>query len=98
MTNEEIVEELAAARQWMKSNERRIDKLEAQQKEIQDLARSVDRLAQSVESMVREQERQSEQIALLENSKSDTVKYWLRTILTAVATGLIGYALAMFMK
>lgn len=98
MTNEEIVEELAAARQWMKSNERRIDKLEAQQKEIQDLARSVDRLAQSVESMVRDQERQSEQIALLENSKSDTVKYWLRTILTAVATGLIGYALAMFMK
>ena len=65
MTNEEIVEELAAARQWMKSNERRIDKLEAQQKEIQDLARSVDRLAQSVESMVRDQERQSEQIALL---------------------------------
>ena len=98
MTNEEIVEELAAARQWMKSNERRIDKLEAQQKEIQDLARSVDRLAQSVESMVREQERQSEQITVLENSKSDTVKYWLRTILTAVATGLIGYALAMFMK
>ena len=98
MTNEEIVEELAAARQWMKSNERRIDKLEAEQKEIQDLARSVDRLAQSVESMVRDQERQSEQIALLENSKSDTVKYWLRTILTAVATGLIGYALAMFMK
>lgn len=98
MTNEEIVEELAAARQWMKSNERRIDKLEAQQKEIQDLARSVDRLAQSVESMVRDQERQSEQIALLENSKSDTVKYWLRTILTAIATGLIGYALAMFMK
>ena len=98
MTNEEIVEELAAARQWMKSNERRIDKLEAQQKEIQDLARSVDRLAQSVESIVRDQERQSEQIALLENSKSDTVKYWLRTILTAVATGLIGYALAMFMK
>lgn len=98
MTNEEIVEELAAARQWMKSNERRIDKLEAQQKEIQDLARSVDRLAQSVESMVREQERQSKQITLLENSKSDTIKYWLRTILTAVATGLIGYALAMFMK
>ena len=98
MTNEEIVEELASARQWMKSNERRIDKLEAQQKEIQDLARSVDRLAQSVEAMVRDQERQNEQIALLENSKSDTVKYWLRTILTAVATGLIGYALAMFMK
>ena len=98
MTNEEIVEELASARQWMKSNERRIDKLEAQQKEIQDLARSVDRLAQSVEAMVRDQERQNEQIALLENSKSDTVKYWLRTILTAVATGLSGYALAMFMK
>lgn len=98
MTNEEIVEELAAARQWMKSNERRIDTLEAQQKEIQDLTRSVDRLAQSVESMVREQERQSKQITLLENSKSDTIKYWLRTILTAVATGLIGYALAMFMK
>ena len=94
MTNEEIVAEFAAARQWMKSNERRIDKLEEQQEEAQALVRSVDKLAQSIESMAKEQARQGKQIDALESSKSETFKYWLRTILTALCTGLIGYALA----
>ena len=43
---------------------------------------------------MKEQERQGKQIDALESSKADSFKYWLRTILTAVATGLIGYALA----
>ena len=46
----------------------------------------------------REQERQGKQIDSLETSKNDTFKFWLRTILAAVATGLVGYALAMFIK
>ena len=94
MTNEEIAVELARQGQHLKSQGHRIDELEEQQKETRALVRSVDKLAQSVESMVKEQERQGKQIDALESSKSDTFKYWLRTILTAVATGLIGYALA----
>ena len=66
MTNEEIAVELARQGQHLKSQGHRIDELEEQQKETRALVRSVDKLAQSVES----------------------------TILTAVATGLIGYALA----
>ena len=94
MTNEEIAIELARQGQHIKSNSHRIDELEEQQKETRELVRSVDKLAQSVESMVKEQERQGKQIDALENAKAETFKYWLRTILTAVATGLIGYGLA----
>lgn len=98
MTNEEIAVELARQGQHMKSNTHRIDELEEQQKETRALVRSVDKLAQSVESMVKEQERQGKQIDSLESSRSDTFKYWLRTILTAAATGIIGYALAAFLQ
>ena len=98
MTNEEIAVTLTEHAQHIKSNTHRIDELEEAQKEMRDLVRSVDKLAQSMQTMATEQERQGKQIDALELSKSDTFKYWLRTILTAVATGLIGYALAMFMK
>jgi chromosome segregation ATPase len=98
MTNEEIAVTLTEHGQHIKSNTHRIDELEEYQKETRDLVRSVDKLAQSMQTMATEQERQGKQIDALESSKSDTFRYWLRTILTAVATGLIGYALAMFMK
>ena len=98
MTNEEIAVTLTEHGQHIKSNMHRINELEEAQKEMRDLVRSVDKLAQSMQTMANEQERQGKQIDALEASKSDTFKYWLRTILTAVATGLIGYALAMFMK
>lgn len=94
MTDEEIIVTLTRHDQLMKSNAHRISDLEEQQKETRALVRSVDKLAQSMETMVKEQERQGKQIDALENSRSDTFKYWLRTILTAAATGLIGYALA----
>lgn len=95
MDIDEIAMEVARQGQHIKSNAHRIDELEEQQKETRALVRSVDKLAQSVESMVKEQERQGKQIDALEASRSDTFKYWLRTILTAVATGIIGYALAL---
>ena len=98
MTPEEIAVELARQGQHLKSNTHRIDELEEFQKEMRDLVRSVDKLAQSVQMMANELDRQGKQLDLLESSKNDTFKYWLRTILTAVATGLIGYALAYLIK
>ena len=98
MTNEEVAVTLTEHSQRIKSNTHRINELEEAQKEMRDLVRSVDKLAQSMQTMATEQERQGKQIDALESSKSDTFKYWLRPILTAIATGLIGYALAMFMK
>lgn len=98
MTNEEIAVTLTEHGQHIKSNMRRINELEEAQKEMRDLVRSVDKLAQSMQTMANEQERQGKQIDSLETSKNDTFKFWLRTILAAVATGLVGYALAMFIK
>lgn len=98
MTDEEIAVTLTRHEQYMKSTAHRVDELEEQQKETRALVRSVDKLAQSMENMVREQERQGKQIDALESSRSDTFKYWLRTILTAAATGIIGYALAAFLQ
>ena len=98
MTNEEIAVTLTEHSQHIKSNTHRINELEEAQKEMRDLVRSVDKLAQSMQTMANEQERQGKQIDLLEASKNDTFKFWLRTILAAVATGLVGYALAMFIK
>ena len=98
MTNEEIAVALTEHGQHIKSNTHRIDELEEAQKEMRDLVRSVDKLAQSMQTMANEQERQGKQIDLLETSKNETFKFWLRTILAAVATGLVGYALAMFIK
>ena len=98
MTIEDVAVELARQDQTLKSQAHRIDKLEAQQKETDALVRSVDKLAQSMENMVKEQERQGKQIDALENSKTETFKYWLRTILTAAATGIIGYLIAIIFK
>ena len=98
MTNEEIAVTLTEHSQHIKSNTHRINELEEAQKEMRDLVRSVDKLAQSMQTMANEQERQGKQIDSLETSKNDTFKFWLRTILAAVATGLVGYALAMFIK
>lgn len=95
MTNEELAIALTEQRQHMKSAEHRLDKLEQQQEATNQLVRSVDKLAQSMDVMSKEQKRQGEKIDLLEKDKSETFKYWLRTILTAVATGVIGYALAL---
>ena len=98
MTNEEIAVTLTEHGQHIKSNTHRIDELEEAQKEMRDLVRSVDKLAQSMQTMAAEQERQGKQIDSLETAKNETFKFWLRTILAAVATGLVGYALAMFIK
>lgn len=94
MNDEEIAVTLAEYGQHIKSNSHRIGEIENQQKEIRELTRSVDKLAQSVEIMAKEQERLGRQIDVLENNSSETFKYWLRTILTAAATGVIGYFLA----
>lgn len=98
MENETIIKSIAENTQQIKANEFRLDALEKSQEEMYELIRSVDRLAVSVQAMATEQNRQREQLDALENSKFETFKYWFRTILTAVATGLIGYALAMFIK
>ena len=95
MTTEEIAIMLAKQEQHIKSQGHRLDKLEQQQEAQNQIVRSVDKLAQSIEVMAKEQKRQGEKIDLLEKDRSETFKYWLRTILTAVATGVVGYMFAL---
>ena len=64
MTNEEIAVELARQEQHLKSQAHRIDELEEYQKETRELVRSVDKLAQSMQTMATEQERQGKQILI----------------------------------
>ncbi len=94
MTNEKIAVKITEQEQRNKSLQHRVDRLEEQQKSTNQLVRSVDRLAQSMETMAEEQQRQGEKIDKLEKRKADSMRYWIRTIITALATGIIGYVLA----
>jgi dynactin complex subunit len=97
MTNEEIAIKLTEQDQKIKSAQHRIDKLEVQQENANQLVRSVDRLAQSMKTMAEEQQRQGEKIDKLEKSKADSIIYWLRIAGGAIVTGLIGYAIGIFL-
>lgn len=94
MTNDDILIAITENSQTMHEIEKRVEKLELAQKDTDRLVRSVDRLAQSMENMATEQKRQGEKIDTLEKSKSESTKYWIRTIIGSIATGLIGYLLA----
>ena len=94
VTNEDIAVELARQEQHLKSQAHRIDELEEYQKETRDLVRSVDKLAQTMQVMATEQDRQGKQLDVLEATRNDNRKYWFRTISTSITTGLIGYILA----
>lgn len=98
MSEKDIEVELARHSERIQANEFRLDALEGKQEKMDELVRSVDKLATSMAIMVKEQERQGKQIDTLESSKVETFRYWLRTILAAAATGLVGYALASLIK
>lgn len=98
MTPEEIAVKLTEQEQRQKSIQYRVDKLEEQQESTNQLVRSVDRLAQSMETMAQEQKEQGIKIDKLEASKVENVKYWIRTILTAAVTGIVGYILSIIIN
>lgn len=98
MTDEETAIKIATIEQQVASNEMRISKLENFQEEMRELSSSVAKIAQSIKYMATEQERQSKQLSMIESSKADTMKYWLRTIFASTVTGLIAYALGALIK
>jgi hypothetical protein len=50
-----------------------------------------------MKTMAEEQQRQGEKIDKLEKSKADSIIYWLRIAGGAIVTGLIGYAIGIFL-
>ena len=69
-----------------KRQNRRIDELDTAVKQIGELTTSVQKLAMSVESMVKEQETQSKRLVSLENRDGEM---W-RKVVGYVATAVIG--------
>lgn len=73
--------------------DRRLELLEKSVQEIGALTVSVEKLAQSVQSMVREQERQGERLETLENRDGDKWRRLMGYIASALVACIVGFLL-----
>ena len=73
---------------------KRLELLEQSVREIGALTTSVEKLAQSVENMVREQERQGKRLEELEGRDGEKWRKVVGYVITAVVTGVVGFFLA----
>ena len=76
-----------------KRQDARLKSLETSITQIHSIASAVERLAQSMESMCKEQERQGERLGKLESRDGEMWRKVLATAATAIVSALIGYAL-----
>ena len=87
---------------WNRRQDKRLELLEENVREIGTLTASVEKLALSVQSMVKEQERQGERLDKLEGKPGDNWNIVVKGLLTAVATaiggGLVATVAAVLMK
>ena len=74
--------------------DKRLELLEQSVREIGALTTSVEKLAQSVENMVREQERQGKRLEELESRDGEMWRKVVGYVITAVVTGVVGFLLA----
>lgn len=98
MNNEEIVKKITEHDEKIKVANHRIDDLEEQQKQIQDLTLSVQELAMSVKSMVEVQKTHSEKINELESKPAQNWDTMQRTVLTAIVSAIAGAAVIAFVN
>ena len=77
-----------------KRQDKRLELLEQSVREIGELTTSVGKLAQSVENMVREQERQGKRLEELESRDGEMWRKVVGYVITAVVTGVVGFLLA----
>lgn len=98
MNNEEIAQAIAVYEEKMKVANHRIDDLEEQQKQIQDLTLSVQELAMSVKNMVEVQKAHSEKISELESKPAQNWNTMQRTVLTAIVSAIAGAAVIAFVN
>lgn len=98
MNNEEIAQAIAVYEERMKVANHRIDDLEEQQKQIQELTLSVQELAMSVKSMVEVQKTHSEKISELEAKPAQNWNSMTRTAFTAIVSAIAGAAAIAFVN
>lgn len=90
MTETEVAVTIAEHNKEIGSLKHRMDEQEAQNKIIQDLILSVQKLAFNMESMLKEQTRQGDRLQKLESEPADNWKETKRTIITSVISTLAG--------
>lgn len=71
-------------------HDRRLGEVEKKQNTILDLTLSVKELSINMKNMLDEQKRQGKRLDELEKEPGETAKYLKRTVISAVASGLIG--------
>ena len=79
---------------WERRQDKRLELLEENVREIGALTTSVEKLAQSVENMVKEQEKQGQRLEALESRDGEKWRKFMGYALSALASGVIGFLLA----
>lgn len=79
---------------WERRQDKRLELLEDNVREIGALTTSVEKLAQSVESMVKEQERQGKRLEALENRDGEKWRKLMGYALSALVSGFVGFLVA----
>ena len=90
MDETEILVRLEAHEHEISSLKERVRDLEAQNMVIQDLAISVNRMAVSLENMLKEINKQGKRLTVLENVPVETGKTIRSAIITALVGGIVG--------
>ena len=80
--------------EWDRRQDKRLELLEENVREIGALTTSVEKLAQSVESMVKEQERQGKRLEALENRDGEKWRKLMGYALSALVSGFVGFLVA----
>ena len=79
---------------WERRQDKRIEMLEENVREIGALTSSVQQLAQSVENMVKEQEKQGKRLEALEGRDGEKWRSLMGYIVAAIVSGVVGFLLA----
>lgn len=75
---------------------KRIDILEGNVRQIGTLATSVEKLAVNMESMLKEQEKQGKRLETLEKRDGEKWRKIVETVITVIISGAVGFLLAHF--
>mgnify|MGYP000973495922 CR=1 FL=1 len=96
MTEQETALKINDINHEIKSLKHRMTGCEENQKTLNSLVRSVDKLANSMDNMAAEQKEQGARLKNLENAPANEFKYYKRLIVGCIITGIIGMLLGAF--
>lgn len=82
--------------EWEKRQDKRLELLEENVQKIGALTTSIEKLAQSVENMAKEQNRQGERLEAIESRDGEKWRKLMGYIVSAIAAGVVGFLLAYF--